>query len=111
LNFPVVNTVFSNNLTKDAGDPMQCTFSPGTGTGDFQWPIYRASGGAPDTPCVAGITFADAQLGSLGNNGGPTLTLVPSSTSPLRGAGRRCPPNDQRGVQRNSAQCTVGAVE
>jgi hypothetical protein len=111
LNFPISNTVFSNNLTKDAGDPMQCTFTPGSGSSDFQWPSYRAVGSALDTPCVTGITFADAQLGSLGSNGGPTSTIVPSSSSPLRGAGRNCPPTDQRGVQRNSARCTVGAVE
>jgi len=37
--------------------------------------------------------------------------LMPASTSPLRRAGRNCPATDQRGVARNVAQCTIGAVE
>jgi hypothetical protein len=110
LNFSVSNTVFSNNLTSDAGSPMQCTFSPATGSNDVQWPVYRIVGGLMDTPCVAGIAFADPQLGSIGSSGGPTPTMVPSPSSPLRGAGRDCPPYDQRGMPR-SAACTVGAVE
>lgn len=111
LNFPVLNTVFSNNVTNDPWNPMQCTFTPGNGSGSFQWPMYRAVGGATDTPCVTDITFADPQLGPLTANGGPTLTIAPSSASPLRGVGRNCPLTDQRGVTRNQAQCTVGAVE
>jgi hypothetical protein len=111
LNFPVHNTVFANNLTADGGSPMQCGFTPGTGTADVQWPRNHVVGGMPDTPCVAGILFADPQLGALGANGGPTPTAMPVATSPLRRAGRNCPATDQRGVARNTTQCTVGAVE
>ena len=111
MNFPVYNTVFANNTTADGGSPMQCYFTPATGAYDMQWPRYRVVGGAADTPCVNGIVFADPQLAALAGNGGPTPTARPSSTSPLRGAGRNCPPTDQRGVARNTAQCTVGAVE
>ena len=68
-------------------------------------------GGLNDNVCVTGIRFADPQLGALGTNGGPTPTLAPASTSPLRKAGRNCPATDQRGVARNPAQCTIGAVE
>lgn len=111
LDFPVRNTVFSNNLSNDGGSPMQCMFTPGSGSNDFQWPLQRPVGSAADTPCVAGIAFADPMLGPLGNNGGATPTLVPAAQSPLRGAGTSCPATDQRGVARNAGRCTVGAVE
>ena len=111
LNFPVYNTVFANNVTNDGGSPMQCGFAAGTGANDMQWPRNHVVGTAPDTPCVSDIVFADPLLGSLGSNGGPTPTVVPAATSSLRGAGRNCPATDQRGVARNTSQCTIGAVE
>ena len=111
LNFPVNNTVFSNNLTNDGGSPMQCTFTPTTGAGDLQWPRNHVLGGAPDTSCVQGIAFADPLLGALGDNGGPTPTMLPAANSPLHGLGRNCPSTDQRGRPRNASSCTAGAVE
>jgi len=60
---------------------------------------------------VTGISFADPLLGALRNNGGYTPTIVPAATSPLRKSGHNCPATDQRGVARNTAQCTIGAVE
>jgi predicted outer membrane repeat protein len=111
LNFPVYNTLFANNITADAWNPMQCGFAAGSGAYNHQWPRNRAVGGALDTLCVTGIVFANPLLGALANNGGPTPTLAPASTSPLRGAGRNCPTTDQRGVARNTTVCTIGAVE
>jgi hypothetical protein len=62
-------------------------------------------------------------LGHLADNGGPTQTLLPSTTSPaadvipnpstLRGVAV-CPGTDQRGVTRpghGETRCTIGAVE
>jgi hypothetical protein len=77
----------------------------------MQWPRNHVVGTAPDTPCIGGIVFSDPQLAPLAANGGPTPTALPSSSSPLRGAGRNCPATDQRGVARNTSQCTIGAVE
>lgn len=111
LNFSVFNTVFANNTTRDAGSPMQCTFTPAPGEFDVQWPRNRIVGGAPDNECVNGIRFVDPRLGGIGANGGPTPTLLPQSGSPLIGAGRNCPSTDQRGRARNTATCTIGAVE
>lgn len=111
MNFPVDNTVFANNLTNDGGSPMQCAFVTGFGTANLQWPVNHVAGGAPDTLCVGGIVFADPLLGPLGDHGGPTPTMVPAASSPLRGAGRNCPPTDQNGQPRNSAACTIGASE
>ncbi|MFL6696613.1 MAG: choice-of-anchor Q domain-containing protein [Vitreoscilla sp.] len=111
LDFPITNTVFANNLSADGGSPMQCSFTPGSGAQDVQWPQKRPVGGLNDNLCVTGIRFADPQLGALGANGGPTPTAVPASTSPLRKTGHGCAATDQRGVARNTAQCTIGAVE
>jgi hypothetical protein len=65
-----------------------------------------------------------ADLGPLGDNGGPTLTMLPAPTSPAAGAipvGTTlsgvavCPGTDQRGVVRpqpsGGTTCTIGAVE
>ncbi|HZH04922.1 MAG TPA: choice-of-anchor Q domain-containing protein, partial [Myxococcaceae bacterium] len=96
----------------DAGSPMQCSFQPfENGGGNYQWPRNRVTGGAPDTACASGITFADPKLGPLQNNGGPTRTSQPASNSPLRLAGRNCPSVDQRGNARPNSLCTSGAVE
>ena len=111
LPMPVTNTVFANNLSNDAGSPMQCFFAPGSGSADVQWPQKRPVGGLADNPCVTGILFVDPQLGALASNGGPTPTLAPAAASPLRKAGRGCAATDQRGVARNTAACTIGAVE
>jgi predicted outer membrane repeat protein len=111
LTFPITNTVFANNLSGDAGSPMQCFFSAGLGTDDVQWPTKRPVGGLTDNACITGIRFADPQLGALGNFGGFTPTIVPGPSSPLRKAGHDCPATDQRGAIRNTALCTIGAVE
>ena len=109
-NFAVLNTVFSNNTTDDPWNPMQCGFTPLPGSGNLQWPRSRPTGSA-DNPCVADISFADPLLGALAANGGTTQTLLPAAASPLRQAGRDCPPTDQRGNPRNATGCTIGAVE
>jgi hypothetical protein len=96
----------------DCGSPMACQDGTSTGAGDLQWPMDHVVCSAADTPCVPGIQFADAKLGPLGNNGGPTMTLVPGSGSPALGLGKGCPATDQRGQPRkNPNACTAGAVE
>lgn len=104
------NSVFLNNTAQDAWNPMTCT-QVGNGTGNLQWPRNHVVGNRPDSACVNGITFADAQLSALQDNGGATLSMIPSMTSPARGIGRSCPATDQRGVARAANACTAGAVE
>jgi hypothetical protein len=63
----------------------------------------------------------DASLGLLTTNGGPTQTILPTSTSPAVGiiptgttlnGVQVCPRTDQRGVASAlGANCTIGAVE
>jgi hypothetical protein len=58
----------------------------------------------------------DPRLGPLQDNGGPTLTMAPSTASPaLDQISAGCPASDQRGIARPQgpapARCDVGAVE
>ncbi len=110
--FQIDNCIFANNTSQDCGAPMTC-HSSGTGEGDVQWPSSHLVCDNADPPCgaKAGTTFADPLLGALGNNGGPTKTLVPAANSPAAGAGKACPPTDQRGNPRTPDGCTAGAVE
>jgi hypothetical protein len=53
-------------------------------------------------------------LGALGDNGGPTDTILRAAISPVVDQGDllRCPPDDQRGASRpQGARCDIGAVE
>ena len=104
------NSIFDSASQLDPNSPMACQ-TTGTGTHDFQFPATHSSGTNPDNPCVTGIDFADPQLGTLGNNGGPTQTVAPASGSPAIGAGQSCPATDQRGHTRPASGCTAGAYE
>src|SRR5690606_20322029 len=75
----VRNTIFWNNVSAHEWTPMTCSIgnpgSPATlpGSGNVQWPMLRNGPSAnPDNPCTPDILFADAGLGPLQDNGGPT---------------------------------------
>ena len=70
--------------------------------GNLQWP--------DGARCTKALAVADPLLGALGDNGGPTETMVPAPESPALGRGRSCPATDQRG-ERRARSCTAGAVE
>jgi hypothetical protein len=108
--FTIGNTLFVNNTSKDAGAGMTCA-GTSDGANDLQWPKNHLVGGAPDTACVTGITFADATLSPLADNGGPTWTMAPKPGSPAIGLGKACPKTDQRGHARKADGCTAGAYE
>jgi hypothetical protein len=106
----VNNCLFSNNTGNNPGAPMQCQMTA-TGSKNLQFPMNHTNGGAADTACVTGITFADPMLGAIGANGGPTPTMLPAVGSPALGIGQTCPATDQRGNTRPATNCTSGAVE
>jgi hypothetical protein len=72
-----------------------------------------------EASCVPGsdpsnLVVVDPRLGSLGDNGGPTQTLLPLDGSDAidNGSSAVCPTVDQRGVSRPAgAGCDIGAVE
>ena len=104
-------TLFVNNTAANPGAPMQCRLDGSSGTGNLQWPRTHRVGGADDALCTPGITFADPQLGPLGDHGGPTPTVVPAAGSPALNAASNCLTTDQRGRARQAIVCTAGAVE
>jgi hypothetical protein len=61
----------------------------------------------------AGGLEGEALLGPLGDNGGPTPTMLPGSGSPAINAGKNCAPQDQRGHTRPTpaGPCDLGSVE
>lgn len=93
------NTVVSGNTAMWSPG---CDVTHGDAGGNLQWP-----GGAL---CTQGLAVTDPLLGTLGDHGGPTETMVPAAGSSARSVGRGCPPTDQRGLLRR-APCTAGAVE
>jgi hypothetical protein len=85
-------------------------------------PINESRGYNLDSGTTCGLTKTtdltntNAMLGSLANNGGPTLTmaLLPGSPAIDHGgtAANGCPATDQRGVSRpQGPACDIGAYE
>ncbi len=114
----VHNTIFWNNVDDHEWTPMTCSIgSPGApttlpGSDNVQWPRLRnGPNDQPDNPCTPDILFADAQLGELTDNGGPTPTRMPAAGSVAIGLGGECPATDQRGEPRPASGCAAGAVE
>ncbi len=93
------NTIVSGN---SAMYTPTCNETRSDGSGNLQWPDGAL--------CTAAPLIADPLLGTLGDNGGPTATILPASTSPALGLGTDCPATDQLGNAR-ATPCTAGAVE
>jgi hypothetical protein len=100
-------TTFASTISTPLGGGTNCAGVTPTDQGYTQ---------VTDTSC--GTTAAgDPQLSALGDNGGPTETMLPSATSPLldqvpSDACLALITTDQRGVTRpQGSACDVGAVE
>jgi hypothetical protein len=106
----IKNSLIADNTKVFMWENTSCNATHPSGGGNIQWPDKNA-GGQNELPCADNITFGDPVLGALADNGGPTLTIMPSSTGPASGAATGCPATDQRGQPRNAASCTAGAVE
>jgi beta-glucanase (GH16 family) len=75
--------------------------------------VGDGSCGVP-APAASDRIAADAKLGPLGDNGGPTLThaLLPGSPALDAAGAAQCPAVDQRGINRpQGAGCDIGAYE
>ncbi|MGW0503847.1 choice-of-anchor Q domain-containing protein [Micromonospora sp. NPDC003241] len=106
--FVLHNTVFVGNAARNPwGQSMTCS-STGTGGHVVQW---LTSGRDTSNPCVRGVTAANPRLAAPAANGGSTWNMMPAKNSPLVDAGRACESRDQRGEQRSTARCDVGAVQ
>jgi hypothetical protein len=100
------NTIFDGNTDDDNSGSESCSSgTSNSGDHDLQWPM-----GGTDTPCVPNVTFADAKLGSLADNGGTTKTVAPAAAPGIIQTGTTCPDTDQTGRTRQTP-CTLGALE
>jgi len=112
----LISTILAQNTAPTTGDIT------GPYTVDFSLIGAKDSGTA--TEITAGKTIfgtialpADAKLQPLANNGGPTLTHLPGTGSPVRNAGSNPAPaltNDQRGAlfpRVLESQIDMGSVE
>jgi hypothetical protein len=94
-----------------------CALAPGAAT------TSQGANFSSDASCGFGEAPADLdgggdpELGALGDNGGPTRTMLPATGSPLIDragcvTGEAAVPTDQRSVARpQGARCDTGAVE
>jgi CSLREA domain-containing protein len=86
-------------------------------TGASQCVAGRAASVGPnidsDSSCFTGPhdLHADPLLGGLADNGGPTDTMAPGSSSPVLTVGEACDAFDQRGIARPTSHCDLGAYE
>ncbi len=97
---PLTSTIVADNTGGDLGraaDAVDGGFS-------LSFSLVEDPAGVPvsDVPDGSSKVGVDPQLGALADNGGPTLTHKPSSTSPVIDAGRGQArmPTDQRGQTR-----------
>lgn len=101
----VANSIVTDNSTDDV---YSASFYP-------SYSIFT-SADSVSTPSgdSAGVLFGDPLLGSLADNGGPTLTMLPDPESPVVGTAStiEAPATDQRGWARTTGgQADMGAVE
>ena len=96
------------------------TANPGYACDHWTGAVTLTSGGhnliQDDTcnPTASDLVGANALLGALADNGGPTLTHALLAGSPAIDAAddALCPPTDQRGITRpQGAHCDIGAYE
>jgi uncharacterized repeat protein (TIGR01451 family)/CSLREA domain-containing protein len=106
-NIRLKNTIVAHNLVRNCGRSLSSPPIDSLGHN-------LDSGNTCEFAQPTDLSDADARLGPLKNNGGPTLThaLLPGSPAIDGGDNGGCPPTDQRGVERpQGAVCDVGAYE
>lgn len=101
----VGDSVVAANTVGSGGSGPQCAGSLEPNSGNlFQTP--------PDSACsYFGTNTADALIGPLADNGGPTKTVKLLTGSPAIVLAESCPAKDQRGKPRPDLDCDAGAFE
>jgi hypothetical protein len=111
--FGLKNSLIAGNQAPSAADVLGTFLSQGH---NLIGNVGNASGfgASGDQLGGAGNATIDPQLGSLQNNGGSTLTMLPAANSPAVDAGDNsgAPSTDQRGIRRPlGGTVDIGAVE
>lgn len=105
----LTGVIMASNGTANEFSALSCHATFQDGGGNVQWPDIKNNGN-PDTPCAAGVLFADPQLQPLADNGGPTATMALAPGSSAVDLAPTCPELDQRGMPR-AGPCDAGAYE
>ena len=107
-NGPATVTVTSSIVALQQNGMTDCASPIASGGSNLFSSATCSGAGASD------LLGADPQLGSLADNGGPTLTYLPAAVSPAvdSGSASACLAVDQRGAARpRGAACDRGSVE
>lgn len=107
------NSIFFDNTGGNAFNPWTLLNPVQGGSNNIQFPLERpGSFGQQELPVTPGALFANANLGALANNGGPTQTMSLLTNSPAINSGTNtgAPSTDQRGFARVGA-VDIGAFE
>jgi parallel beta-helix repeat protein/predicted outer membrane repeat protein len=98
------STIVANNNANGADQDLDRGDGSGNGGFTLAYSLVEQPGDAPLTgnPGGSNITGTDPQLGALGDNGGPTATMLPAATSPVidQGVNETGAKTDQRGLAR-----------
>jgi CSLREA domain-containing protein len=101
---PLASTVVADNTAAGVPNDLDRADDSTAGGADLSFSLVEVPGDAAvtssaDAPSIVG---KDPQLGALANNGGPTQTILPASTSVLidQGHSPADPGTDQRGEKR-----------
>jgi predicted outer membrane repeat protein len=100
------NSILLNNTGVNAFNGWNVNATLSAGSNNLQWP----SGGPTNLPARPSITFADAGLSALANNGGPTRTMAITGGPAVDAGSSAAPDTDQRGLNRIGAP-DIGAFE
>jgi len=104
--FLLGDSIIDANTVGTTGSNADCD-----GTFDGGGNVVAAGMGCNSLSPVGNLFVGGAELGVLGNHGGPTQTIPIKSSSPAIGQAFSCPPKDQRGKLRPSTGCDSGSFE
>lgn len=103
----ITSTIVADNTVAGAAEDLDRVDTSTNGGFAGAFSLVEAPGDAPLTQQSV-LVGVDPQLGALGDNGGPTATLLPAGTSPVLDQGRS--PSKLKVDQRNAARLVDTAL-
>jgi hypothetical protein len=108
------STIVADNTAAGNPDDLGEVGPPATGGGfALSFSLIETPGAATLLTPGTSLTGTDPQLGTLGNNGGPTETQLPANSSPVVDKGQAAPglATDQRGDPRTAQRAPADAAD